>query len=46
MFFQSLVTHGGGLLSQNVSSLTPTVWAEKGFEDLEEKDHSLDYLIN
>ena len=35
---------GGLTFSQNVSSLALTVWEQKGFEDLEEKDVS--ELIN
>ena len=41
------VTHGGGwTFSQNVSSLTVTVWVGKWFEDLEENAELLNQIIN
>ena len=41
------MTHGlGWTFSQNVSSLALTVWDFWSFEDLEEKDHSINQQIN
>ena len=41
------MTLSGGLtFCKNFSSLLLSVWAGKGFEDLEEKDHSINQLMN
>ena len=41
------MTRGEGLtFSQNFSFLTLMVWDGKGFEDLEEKDDSINEIMN